>query len=504
MIEFLPPRADAFGPSDTADFVGVDADLDDVFDDEPPRSRWLTALAVLGVLGFLAGGVIAAEPWSGDTATPPATTAAPTTTAPAPTTTTEPVERVPPGVAVEPAGWLPTTSSRFQLAGAYSQPTPLGGVESGNPFVLWTSPNASRSAGRWVAVEARMPGERDMYRDPVAIDIAGSPALVSASADGVAEVLLRRTVTGSPIAVTAFGLGLDQLLAVVAGVSVTDGDVAVTDDSLVSPGGPLDGLTAVVDGAPSWSPYWPQSYQPQALSYFGDPSTERWIQVGVAGLDVDNILIDEFLLRRPIDESQLGRADRSRLAELELGGRPVELFTSTADDGIVGAAWFDGRGNEVVAAGDASVSDLLQFVTELAPATADDWKDAVLGEHPAPWQQVRPTRIGGSTDGNWTAQVGQGWFWISDVSSGVSQTWQPPSGPDVTVHRSFDRAYVVITNTWPNDGREVRVTQSSATQDATLVQIGDSPFYAVALRIEPAEAFEITWLDLAVQPEPAA
>jgi len=59
---------------------------------------------------------------------------------------------------------------------------------------------------------------------------------------------------------------------------------------------------------------------------------------------------------------------------------------------------------------------------------------------------------------------------------------------------------VVITNTWPNDGRQVRITQPSATQDATLVQIGDSPFYAVALRIEAAEPFELTWLDLAEQP----
>jgi len=495
VIEFLPPRADAFGLSDTADFIGVDGDPDEVFDDEPPRSRWLTAIAVLGVTGFLAGGVIAAEPWSGDAATPPATTVPPTT-APSPTTSTEPLELLPPGVILEPAGWLPATSARFQLNGAGSQPR---AVEQGDAFALWASPNASRTTGRWVAVDARFPGERDMVRDATPIEVAGAPALLFESVDGVVEVLVRRTAVGSPFAVTAFGLGLDQLLAVVAGVRVTEDEVVITDDSLIGPGGPLDGLTAVVEGAPQWSPYWLQSYGPQAWSGFGDPSSSRWIQVGVAGLAIDNILIDEFLLRRPIDADLLERADRSRLAELSAGGRPVELFTSTADEGIVGASWFDGQGNEVMAAGTASVSELLQFVADLEPATAADWKDAVLGDHPDPGDE-RPTEIGGSTTGDWTAQVGNGWFWIGDNSSGVSQAWQPPSGPDVTTYRSFDRAYVMITNTWPNDGRQVRITQPSGTQDATLVQIGDSPFYAVALRIEAAEPFELTWLDLAEQP----
>jgi hypothetical protein len=57
VIEFLPPRDHAFGEADAADFVGLDGSDDTAFEDQPPRSRWLTVLAVVGVTGLLALGI---------------------------------------------------------------------------------------------------------------------------------------------------------------------------------------------------------------------------------------------------------------------------------------------------------------------------------------------------------------------------------------------------------------------------------------------------------------
>ena len=71
LIEFLPPDERAFGPVDGAGgagevFVGFDDDAWGDPDDDEPSSRWLPVLAGIAVVGLLAGGVVAAAPWSGD------------------------------------------------------------------------------------------------------------------------------------------------------------------------------------------------------------------------------------------------------------------------------------------------------------------------------------------------------------------------------------------------------------------------------------------------------
>lgn len=91
MIEFVTPRDGAFGASDLADFVGFDGEQAAEFGDEPPRSKWLVAMAGVVVTGLIGVGIIAAAPWGSTPDAAPTTTVASapqSTTAPEPTAMT--------------------------------------------------------------------------------------------------------------------------------------------------------------------------------------------------------------------------------------------------------------------------------------------------------------------------------------------------------------------------------------------------------------------------------
>ena len=154
MIEFLPPREDAFGERDVADFVGVDGGDAGWDDDEPPRSRWLTAVATVGVLGLLVGGVVAAAPWSGDDQatppTPPSTT--PTSTTPATATTVDTSDdTLPEWMDDGIPGYVLPENVGLELGYAVSYP---GQMWTGDVIDVWGTPDAARDAGTWLAVDS--------------------------------------------------------------------------------------------------------------------------------------------------------------------------------------------------------------------------------------------------------------------------------------------------------------------------------------------------------------
>ena len=64
-IQFLEPRAEAFGGDAPVDFAGLDLDDMPDPDDGEPASRWLAGAAGLVVLAMIAIGVVAAAPWDG-------------------------------------------------------------------------------------------------------------------------------------------------------------------------------------------------------------------------------------------------------------------------------------------------------------------------------------------------------------------------------------------------------------------------------------------------------
>ncbi len=503
MIEFLPPRDGAFGSGEEVDFVGFDGDDDRGFDDEPPRSRWLTALAVVGVTGLLAGGVIAAAPWDGDeVSTPPTTVPAPTTTVPRPTTTDAPEPTLPRGVETDPPGMLLTGTSPYQLAGAQSAGDFF--IPGGDPVEVWMSPDAARTSGRWVVIDSRaqMSGIENLRRGAVRIDVGGRTALMSVASDGVVEVELPPT-DGVGFAIATFGLDLTQI-ARIAGTLVIDAR-GIDHGDLLDPGGPFDGLDLRVAEDLDWYPGSGVLGAPETWSYFVDTATGRWVQVVTDRPTPTEQLLTDLVNQIPIDVATLDPDELAGLAALtEQVADPATVHITT--DGrealyrIVRFALEDGQ--VVTVAGLADLDDLLEVSAQLELATPDAWRDAAIETTNGPGLEFDSgpvTEIGEGDDGagRWTAQVDRIWFSIGANDYYFSIPFEPVSGPTVTAYRSLEHAFLLVTNTWPNEGLRVVVEQPGLeAQEANLRQVGDTPVYALALEIDGGLPLTISWVDL--------
>ena len=504
MIEFLPPREGAFGTGEEVDFVGFDGDGDVGFDDEPPRSRWLTALAVVGVTGLLAGGVIAAAPWDGEeVATPPTTVPAPTTTVPRSTTTSvAPEPTLPPDFDTDPPGMLLSGPSPFQLSGAQSDQG-YGSV-SRDPLEVWMSPDAARTTGRWVVIDSReMFGDfQNLRRGAVRIDAGARRALMTVAVDGVVEVELPPTDSVG-FTITSFGLDLGQIARIAATVTIDARGVDHGD--LLDPGGPFDGLELRIADDVGWYPWGGGVGQPDAWSVFVDPSAGRWVQVTTDRPTPTEQLLTDLVTTAPIDVATLDPDELAGLVTLtERVADPSTLLIST--DGretsyrSVRFALADGQ--VVTVAGPVDLDDLLEISAQLELATPDAWRDASIETMNGPGVEpayVPPAEIGqggGRIDG-WTAQIDGVWFSIGGPDYYTSSPFEPVSGPTLTAYRSLEHAFLLVTNTWPNDGLRVVVEQPGLEpQELDLRQVRDTPVYAVAAEIDGDLPVTLSWFGL--------
>lgn len=247
MIEFLPPREDAFGERDGAAFVGLDGDDDDRWDDDPPASRWASLVAAVTVFGLLTAGVVAAAPWRDDTAdrdtTPPTTVASdPTTPGRAGTATTATVatEVLDPSV----TGWLfdpPVAGQR--LVSVVDPGDDVDRFDAGWAEV-WASPDATRTSGRWLSITLQPTGRSDgsggwgdgaferLEPGWFPVDDAGRPARASVGRDGVVQLSVTRTAADGAqlLTIDGFGFTVPQLIELASTVSVDDRGPGADDD----------------------------------------------------------------------------------------------------------------------------------------------------------------------------------------------------------------------------------------------------------------------------------
>jgi hypothetical protein len=88
---------------------------------------------------------------------------------------------------------------------------------------------------------------------------------------------------------------------------------------------------------------------------------------------------------------------------------------------------------------------------------------------------------------------------LQSADSWASGTWPPGPGRTVTTFRSFDDAFVLVTDAG-GTAQSVLVTQPSGSQKTGLTPIDGSERSAAVVRIAPDEPFEVTWHDEAGQP----
>jgi hypothetical protein len=247
VIEFLPPREDAFGDRDGAAFVGLDGDDDTAWGDEPPRSRWATLIAGVTVFGLLTAGVVAAAPWRDDAderdSAPPTTLVAPVapTTAPADGgragslgVTTEPID---PSI----TGWLidpPVAGQRL-----VSLVDPGDDVARFDPgwAEVWASPGATRASGRWLSISLQPNGFREDAPDAAfdrleagafPVDVGGRASRASIGHDGVVALAVPFSATDGRhlLTIDAGGITLPALIEVASSITIDDRRPGADDD----------------------------------------------------------------------------------------------------------------------------------------------------------------------------------------------------------------------------------------------------------------------------------
>jgi hypothetical protein len=488
-IEFLPPNDAAFGGSGGADFVGFDGVDDDVFGDDGPGSRWLPVLASIVVLGLLGAGVIAAAPWDdGATATPPTTTAPTSTTVPSPTTT----ERVLDVESAGPPGYVLNDPGPWHLAGAWTNGSGERPPEAyaDDRFDLWTTPGATRTSGRWMAISTQQ--SRGSYEEvwPNGVRVAAGldTGVVVSSDDGVTKLSFTAS-DETPFEIGGFGFELSDLLAVAA-------TVHGADDNTISYGALTDGvLSGLTPGVSELVPYggvgvYNLLAQPLSGVYYMGDDYDMSIDLQVSRPTQIDTAVYDFLMR-PV--TAMGVADQVALDTMARGGRPVRLMTVPESPGTLMASWMDEREAVTFSTYGVSVSTLIGLLPQARLTEPTEWADLVdrtnRGEinYDVPAvDQPAPTQIGVRADGSnspyWNLQMTAD---PATISISADQTgWGGPLGdissaPQVRHFSSKSITFVVGTAEWPNTARVMRVTlEGMPPVDVPMVQVGDSTVYA--------------------------
>jgi hypothetical protein len=384
-IEFLAPDARAFGDVETdahaGTFAGFDStDWDDAEADRAPRSRWAPALAGLAVAGQLAGGVIAASPWSADD-----TGAAPTTVSSTPPTSIAAIDPEPAGTLVVAElgveGWVFDPPVAGLTAVAFAQ-DPEGDDQNTaagrNGWAeVWATDGATRTSGRWFSSTLRPGGELEPFAFGwAAVDADGRQAMARRDRDGVLELRVAPNAddlgAGELVAIQSFGFSLPEAIGLATSIVNTAGGPPVTapgDDGVARW---YDGLTMVAAR--------PSSDDLVDLVLVGGSSTSTVFYAGPGRRDVS------LLERRSVD------AIEPALARLAFTPT-LAIDPTTAFDGFVpdrfetGTRSIDGIDVNVVrwSVGDDDVWLLTTLSSGVLPAMLDDARRVTRDE----WASAR-------------------------------------------------------------------------------------------------------------------
>ncbi|MCU1362086.1 MAG: hypothetical protein JWN99_3375, partial [Ilumatobacteraceae bacterium] len=502
----------AFGTTG-ADFVGLD-DLDQTaFGDEGPRSRWLPAVATVVVLGLVGGGIIAAAPWDdGSTATPVDTTVPPTTTTVRPTATTQPVTvfTVDPAT-IGPPGFVFDDPGSLQIVGAWSagEGARPATAYADDRFDLWTTPGATRTTGKWMAVVTQHSRDdyEEMWPEAVRVQVGSGAGLVASSDEGVSRMLFTAS-DETPFQIAAFGFSLADLMAMAG--EVHDG----ADDNTIYYGTMIDSVLAGL--SPRVSQLVPYGTvdanglvaQPDTSTSYSGNNGNMWVSVAVSSPTDLDAAVYEFLMR-PVTITDA--EDQAALDALARNGQPVRLTENPASPGNIVATRMTERGAITVSSYNVALSTVIRLLSQVRLTGQAEWADLIDRTNRGEFNNessstgVPATQIGVQQDGRnpfWIAQMLPGDPVNVYVSVGNSGWGGQLSdvGAAPTVHQFASASYTFLVGTArsPSTARVMRVTvQGQAPIDTPMVQVGDTPLYAAAYAFSDALPDTVEFLDSA-------
>jgi hypothetical protein len=195
----------------------------------------------------------------------------------------------------------------MQFTGAWENGDAGGGTSGW--VQLWASPDADRNAGRW-AVIATADGDLgffccDVRVDGTRLDMAGAPALVSTSPDGVLDVVTV-TTEQEQINIRSYGLTMDEITRLVVGIGAVGNEEPVLDADALAV---LDGSSHLMSRQGGWGRAdgaLSDDMTSRGLSFVQVDEPHGYAFVGASPATSTSMLVARLLLQRPIIEAAPG------------------------------------------------------------------------------------------------------------------------------------------------------------------------------------------------------
>jgi hypothetical protein len=358
----------------------------------------------------------------------------------------------------------------------------------------------------------------------VVTDLGGTRALVTVEPDGVLEAVVDPT-PGTPFRMTARGIELERLSEIAAQISIDRDGTSYGD--LVGADGRLDGMVQLASQSTTpW--YGPLGLPPLASSSYYDPAADEWIEISTVERDEAQIAVADLLLSQRVDDTALTPEDRSRLEGLRRRGVDAEVRSGSFFGGwrFVSVVWPSVDGTIVSVMGSGAVSSVLEVAVQAAPAAPLQWsayvRESARGiEVPGVTATSAPRRIDHQTDdrNEWGAEVLDGRLSIYGMNSSFYGTFTPPVGQAITIYRTFDDGFLLITAAGPDMGLQIAVEQAApavpdpaaatdspgttappddapgASEPVPLVWVPDHDVAAIVVQIDPNLPYTVRWFD---------
>ena len=384
-------------------------------------------------------------------------------------------------------------------------------------FDLWTTPDATRTSGRWLAVTS-LRGRGDYYETrPNGVRIAAGidTGVLDTSADGVVRLIFTAN-DNTRFEVGGFGFTLPDLLTIADQISTAEDELSIDYGSAVD--GTLSGLTPTVSRAVPSGGLDPFNLlsQPEAGTYYINRDFTATVEVKLSQpADVDSAVYD-FLMPQVTD---LTLSDQTALDAMRRGGVPVRIRAAPDSPTSLVASWMTPRGAVTVSSTNVDASTLIELLPSLRLADQVEWAELIDKsdhgeleiEYPDDSAYLNPTVIGqrpmGSDGQFWEIQMATNppaIYVQSDQTGWGGAVGDIASTPTVRQYASGTITFLVATAEWPNTAWLARVTvEGQAPVDLPMVQVGDSTVFAAGYAFTDVAGTTVEFFDTAGNPVPA-
>ncbi|MEO6125922.1 MAG: hypothetical protein ABIR32_19655 [Ilumatobacteraceae bacterium] len=260
----------------------------------------------------------------------------------------------------------------FAASGAFVSSAP----DVGGWLQVWAAPDANRTSGDWLALATagRDVSGRFVLDGGRPTTIAGQPAFVATTSDGVQQVSVE-LIGGGRVTIAGHGQPADDLVGVATDMVIADGSFGFDAASQLLDAGlelvtsqpsPYGTLASAAQVGTQWTTTYQSTDLRRRILLSSRPSTPNDLQVAqfilpAIGSSPDGPFVDE-----PSASS----------STIEVEGRSIVISAKAGVDGTTtyNLQWHDGS-DTISLSGTADLDELIASIASIRPATSSEWHE---------------------------------------------------------------------------------------------------------------------------------